>query len=208
MSEQDTERRTSLQDWVRRRVSAVLKVYTAYDALTEHGHEIPDRHGDFQLSCPMHGPDTRPSARYYGAGPTPHFHCFTCKIHENGVGLYARFKGIKFMQALSDLEKRFSIKTPQKPESVGIKDPAERGQHYQSEAWQDVPRMLLLLEKKLNRLRDKIALVDFVKFCTVLDRVQWDLDHNGNKPTPEMVEVLVKVRDFMDQSMNINVDLV
>jgi hypothetical protein len=196
---------TSHQEWIKRRVDAVQKVYSAYDALTEHGYEIPDRHADFQLSCGFHGPDTRPSARYYGSGTSPHFHCYTCKIHEYGVGLYARLKGLKFMDALKELERRFDIKIPKRPESHDFKDPTEKGYDYKSEAWSDVPRVLEMLEKKLMRLRGRVSLIDFVRFCKVIDAVQWDLNHNGNQATPEMVAILTKVKELMDQPTNADI---
>ena len=196
--------KTAHQDWVRRRVEAVQKTYNAYDALTEHGSDLPNRHGDFQLSCPFHGPDSRPSARYYGANANPHFHCYTCKVHEYGVGLYAKFKSLKFMQALVDLERRFGIKIPKRPEGVDIEEPAEKGAEYKSGAWDDVPRVLELVEKKLIRLRRKLSLIDFVRFCKVVDTIQWDLTHNGNKATPEMSQALAKLRELMDNSINVD----
>jgi hypothetical protein len=198
--------KTAYQDWVRRRVEAVQKVYTAYDALTEHGVELPNRHADFQISCPFHGADSRPSGRYYGANANPHFHCYTCKTHEYGVGLYAKYKSLKFMQALADLEHRFGIKIPKRPEGSGIKEPADKGADYVSDAWSDVPRVLELMEKKLGRLRDKVSLIDFVRFCKVVDSIQWDLTRNGNQATPEMSKALMKLKEVMDNS--INVDLI
>jgi hypothetical protein len=188
----------ALQEWIQRRVDAVDHVYGAFDALTEHGVEIPERSANFQIPCPYHN-DSSPSSRYYGATNRTHFHCFVCKIHENGIGLYARFKGIKFIEALSTLERRFNIKIPRKPDSPEMKEPEDKGSHYESTAWSDIPRVLAMLEKKLVRLRDKASLIDFVKFCKVLDSVQWDLDHNGNVGTPQMSDVLIKVRKMMDE---------
>jgi len=108
------------------------------------------------------------------------------------------------MQALSDLEQRFGIKIPKRPESPDIKEPADKGAQYQSEAWSDVPRVLVLMEKKLERMRDRIPLIDFVRFCKVVDTIQWDLTHNGNKATPEMSQALMKLRELMDKSMSID----
>jgi hypothetical protein len=194
--------KTAHQEWIERRIAAVHKVYDAYDVLIEHGHEIPTRHMDLQLSCDFHGPDARPSARYYGANANPHFHCYTCKTHEYGVGLYAKYKSLKFMQALSDLERRFGIKIPKRPDAPDIKEPADKGAEYQSDAWNDVPRVLELMEKKLKRLRYRTALIDYVRFCKVLDTIQWDLTHNENKPTPEMSIALSKLRELMDKSVS------
>jgi len=187
----------ALQEWMQRRVAAIEKVYGAYDVLTEHGVEIPERGTNQQVACPFHGADRRPSARYYGTTGKEHFHCFTCKVHESAVGLYAKFKNIKFNEALTQLERRFHIKTPRMPEDA-IREPVEKSSHYESEAWKDVSRVLELLEKKLMRLRDKVALIDFIRFCRVLDTVKWDFDHNGHISTPPMIDVLIKLRNMMD----------
>lgn len=192
---------TSEQEWYKRRVEAVEKVYGAYDVLTEHGVEIPDRAMNLQLACPFHGPDNRPSARYYGATNQEHFHCYACKVHETSIGLLAKFKNIKYNEALVQLERRFGIKVPRKPEE-SITESVEKSSHYESEAWKNIPRVLDLLEKKLMRLRDKASMIDFIKFCRVLDTVKWDYDHNGNVSTPPMISILDKLRKLMDASIN------
>lgn len=187
-------------DWIKRRVKAVLESYSVYDALTENGVELIDQHTDLQIACPFpgHGPDRRPSARYYsGGGRDPVFHCFKCKFHLNSIGIYSKFKNTNFMDALSELERRFSIRVSRKPDAPEFKDPVERGADYISSQWQDVPRMLKLLEDKLIRLRNKVPLIDFVKFCRVLDAVSWDFDHTG-KSTPEMISALQKLRSKIE----------
>jgi hypothetical protein len=191
---------TSTKEWYERRVIAIEKIYGAYDALTENGAEIAERGSNQQILCPFHS-DTRPSARYYGTTGKEHFHCFTCKVHESAVGLYARFKNIKHSEALIQLERRFNLKTPRRPEETIHESIVEKSSHYESEAWSDVPRVLELLEKKLMRLRDKVALTDFVRFCRVLDTVKWDFEHNGRASTPPMIEILIKLRKVMDDSM-------
>lgn len=191
---------TSNKEWYERRVEAVEKTYDAYDALTEHGVEIPERGMDLQVLCPFHN-EQRPSARYYGANSKGHFHCYACKVHENSIGLYARFKGIKFNEALVQLERRFHIKIPRRPEEA-IQEPKDKGgPDYESGAWSDIPRVLGILENKLTRVRNKVSLVDYVKFCRVLDTIQWDLDHNGNVGTPQMTSILIKLRQKMDDAM-------
>jgi DNA primase len=191
-------------EWIRRRSDAVEQTYDTYDVLTENGIEIPDRNTDFQISCPFHGPDRRPSARYYGSSSKPHFHCYTCKFHAGPIDLYAKFKNVHFMDALKELERRFQIKVPRRPnydEETKTRDKSTP--NYKSDAWKDVPRVLEALEKKLIRIRDKVSMLDYVKFCRVLDAVQWDLKHNGDKQTPEMVQILDRLKMKMDESINV-----
>jgi len=187
---------TSDQEWVRTRVTAVLDAYSAFEALTENGVELVDKDTDLQIRCPWHGADNKPSGRYYSR-PYPHFHCYTCKLHLNGIDVYAKFRGMEFMRALSELERRFSIKIPRRPEvSVGL--PMDRSGAYESEAWADVPRVLVMLETKLSRLRDRVALLDYVKWCRVVDAVRWDLDRSGGNGTPDMVAILMKLKSIME----------
>jgi hypothetical protein len=189
------------QEWMQRRVEAIERVYGAYDVLTERGVEISERSTNQQVLCPFHN-EKNPSARYYGSTGKEHFHCFGCKAHGSAVSLYAKFENLKFGEALSKLEKRFGIKIPKRPEDA-IKEPTtEKNSKYESDAWSDVPRVLIVLEKKLMRLRDKVAMCDFIKFCRVLDVVKWDYEHNGCKPTQPMIDVLIKLRKMMDDSMN------
>lgn len=187
------------QEWVRERIKAVSERYDAFDALVESGIELAERDFTVQISCPFpeHGPDNTPSARYYAADGSDraHFYCFKCRIRLDGIGLLAKMRGIEFMRALSELERRFGIKVPRRPDvSIGV--PTDKGST--SEAWGDVPRVLNHLEKKLSRVRNKASMLEYVKWCRVIDAVRWDLDHNGGKSTPDMVAVLMKLKTVMD----------
>ena len=197
-----------IKQWIQRRVEAVHEVYTAFEVLSEAGVELVDKHTDFQIPCPLpgHGPDNRPSARYYGSGQKPHFHCFKCKATCDGINLYARLRGLRFMDALQDLERRFHIKILKRPEGQEIIEPTDRESKYVSDQWKDVPRMLNLLERKLSRIKPKSSLSDYMKFCRVLDAVQWDFD-KINKSTPAMSDVLKKLVDKMDEILDLPEDL-
>jgi hypothetical protein len=107
----------------------------------------------------------------------------------------ARMRGMEFMRALSSLERRFGIKIPKRPE-VDIDIPTDKSGHYESGAWADAPRVLSILEKKLGRLRHKVAMLDYVKWCRVLDAMQWDLDRGVNPVS--MVPTLMKLKMLMD----------
>lgn len=193
--------KTSFQDWVARRVRAVESVYSVHDILTEHGIELLDASTNLQIPCPFpeHGPDNRPSARYYAPGGNRPgaLHCFKCKYHMTGMNLYAKFKGLKFMDALHELERRFHIIVPQKPDVPDLKEPTERDFNYVSSEWSDVNRVLEILENKLIRLRQKVSMLDYIKYCRVLDAVRWDFEHAQNQSNPAMVLALQKLRTLM-----------
>jgi len=202
--------RTTDQEWVQERIKAVSERYDAFDALIESGMELVAKDVTMQIPCPLpgHGPDNRPSARYYAAdGSNPsHFYCFKCKERLEGIGMMARLRGMEFMRALAELERRFNVKIPRRPDAK-IDVPADKSGSYESQAWTDVPRVLIALEAKLLRLRDRVALLDYVKWCRVVDAVRWDLDHCGGIATPDMVLALMKLKSIMDNSGQNNADL-
>ena len=199
------ESSSEIKQWTQRRVESIDAIYTIYDALTEAGVELGDRFTDLQIPCPLngHGPDNRPSARYYGASSKSHFYCYKCKVSHSGVSLYASLKGIKFMDALKELERRFHIKTPKRPDGPEIVAPVDRESNYVSNQWDDIQRMLILLENKLSRIKSKCSFSDYVKFCRVLDAVQFDIDKT-NKSTPAMSDILKKLMNRMNDILELN----
>jgi hypothetical protein len=198
------EERSEVLQWIQRRVAAVREVYSAYQCLTERGVELPDESTPFQVSCPFHGADARPSARYYprSGGKHDYLRCFKCRENWDCINLISKFNGLRFIDALADLERRFHIKIPRRPEGPEIVAPVDRESGYVSDQWKDVPRMLGLLESKLARIRDKASLHDYIKFCRVLDAVQWDFD-KVNQSTPAMADILRKTVDKMDEVMSL-----
>ena len=105
------------------------------------------------------------------------------------------------MQALTELEKRFSIKPDDQQVWSEIEKPIDKsGSKYESESWGDLPRLIVLLENKLIRIRNNVSMIDFIRWCRVIDTVQWDFDHNGEKSTPEMIQALLKVKVVIDNT--------
>jgi len=205
------ESTNEIKQWIQRRVAAVSEVYTAFEVLSEAGIELGDKDTDTQVKCPLpsHGAQQSlgSAARYYGSDRKPHFHCFRCKYTaQDGINLYAKIRGLRFMDALQDLERRFRIKTPQRPEGPEIVAPDDRESKYVSDQWDDIPRMLKLLEGKLARVKPKSGLSDYTKFCRVLDAVQYDFD-KINKSTPAMSGILKKLRAKMDEILDMPEDL-
>lgn len=200
---------TGFQEWIKRRVREVHQRYSAYDCLVENGvTDIPDESTPTQLFCPFHHNVNTMAARYYPrqGGRPSYLRCFVCKENWDGLNLYAKFKRVRFMDALVALERRFHIKVPRRPETPEYKELADRGSGYVSERWADVPYVLEVLERKLARIRDKCAMGDYVKFCRVLDHVAYDFD-KLEKSTPEMVSALLTVRNRMDEAILITDDL-
>ena len=109
------------------------------------------------------------------------------------------------MDALSTLERRFGLKIPRKPEPSPIVEPISKDSSYTSEKWSDIPVVLAILENKLLRLRDRCNMIDYIKFCRVIDAVQWDYERI-QKVTPEMADVLSKLIQKMDDHLSLDVN--
>lgn len=197
-----------VRDWIQRRVAAVRDHYSAYDCCVEKGIELVDESTPHQIPCPFHGVDNRPSARYYPpeGGKHDYVRCFFCRENWDCISLTAKFNGLKFMEALGDLERRFHLKIPRKPDAPEIVEPEDRQSEYVSTGRQDVPRVLKFLEGKLARVRGKCSLTDYIKFCRVLDAVQWDFD-KIQQSLPPMVSVLDKLSTRMDEILSLPEDL-
>jgi hypothetical protein len=197
---------TKFQEWVKQRSDAVRDVYTAFDCLQENGHgeHLSDDITATQISCPFHGADRRPSARYYPASSrgSSSVRCFKCQESWDSINLYAKFKNLRYMDALSSLEKRFRIKIPRRPDSTVLPDVVTKGNHYVSEKWGDVPTVLTLLEKKLVRVKPKSGFNDYVKFCRVIDAVTYDFERSKTS-NDDMVKILLKTMSMMDDIMSI-----
>jgi hypothetical protein len=199
---------TSQQEWIKRRADAVRARYSAFSCLHENGHgeTLVDEDTAVQMFCPFHGNVNTPAARYYPSSGhrTDYVRCFRCHENWDAINLYIKFKGVDFMTALRELERRFGVRIEMRPDDSTLIDaPKDRSSDgYVSEAWTDVPRVLDMLDRKLMRLRPTASMHDFVKFCRVLDAVRYDLDLSKGQQTTAMVEVLGKLRASMDASVS------
>lgn len=163
---------TAEKEWISRRIDAVSKKYNAFNALTDHGIELVDESTSLQLFCPFHDNKNTPAARYYASSgqSESHFYCFKCKQRLNGIAIYARFNNIKFIEALSRLERKYGISVPKIDLTIPI-EPSNRDYTYKSSARNDIPRMLEIANSKLIRGRDKCSYTEFIGFCLRIDDV-------------------------------------
>lgn len=192
------EEKTDYQIWIDRRIAEVLSIYSAFDAWTEFTgrEELVDKDTPVQIKCQWHGPDNRPSARYYPAdGSRPDcVRCFKCKKSWTSISLYSNFRKIKFIDALKELERRFNIKISRKPDLDFIPVKDKTHDNYISEAWNDFPRYLQILENKLLRLQKHIGLIDYVNFSKELDAMEWIFNHDINNQ-----EIFIKLNDVQQR---------
>ncbi len=194
-----------LRDWVRRRIAAVQDKYSAYDALLELGVEgIVDQDTPVSVFCPFHPNTNTPAARYYPASGRNegYLRCFACKENWRAINIFAKARGKRFMDALVELERRYRINIPKRPELPEYVDPIDRKSDYQSEQWADIHRVIPILESRLIRLRGRVHMPEFVRFCRVIDAVSYDFERTG-KSTPEMTNILRKLMGKMEDAVAI-----
>lgn len=176
------------KDWFRRRVNEVRKHITVFEVLANFGiNTIPNEVTATQISCPdpEHGPDVRPSARYYPKDGSrdsfDHVWCFKDKKKFDAINLYGISKGLNYGKALTELEKRFSIKVPKKADIPQSDENKEKSYKYESESWGDIERMLVIVEKKLRKIREICPFNEYIKICRTLDEIFWDFKHQSLK---------------------------
>lgn len=195
-----------IKEWIRKRANEVRSRFSAYDCLHENGHGemLVDLDTPVQVSCPFHGPDNRPSGRYYPSSGyrSDYLRCYTCKENWDAINLYMKFRGLEFMEALKELEKRFHVQVPRSPKKIELPIPEDKKEDYTSEAWTDIPRVISIVESKLLRNRNNIALIDFIKICRLIDAIDYDFEKlkepdAGTKAN--MVGALLKAKDRIDE---------
>jgi hypothetical protein len=173
------------KNWIKKRSEKVREFFGAYDALVENGVELVDKYTSFQISCilPGHGVDANPSARYYSGSDSgnDHYYCFRCKARLDGIGIISRLRGIRYIESLDSLEKRFGI-IPPRFEDFGLHQaPIDKSGGYTSFRWDDSENLLEIIEEKIERNRKKFSLEDVIEFSRRTDEVYYMISSGGDK---------------------------
>lgn len=164
--------------WMRARIEHINSQITAADVLSKHGVQLR-RHGmqEEQISCPFHGSDKKPSARYFpdSGKSTSHVWCFVCHERWDVVKLWTKFTGTeKFSEILFQIERAFGITPPEPsmiPDLEPVYDPME----------DEVESLFLACEKRLKEYRDKFQLEKHLILGAALDQTRFLLDRGNIK---------------------------
>lgn len=176
--------------WMRARIDGIHGSLTAADVLRENGVRLrfnglrPE-----QLSCPFHGRDNHPSARYHpeeGHGKAGVW-CFVCNERWDVIGLWKKFNNFEgsFGSLLRSIEISYGIEVPEAPpESV------------QEEATEDaeLQQLFEVCERRLRQAKRAFSLDSFLKVAAILEKLYHRLDHGGIF-IPEAKVVLYRVLD-------------
>lgn len=172
----DVAKEHAFSAWMKARIEQIKDRVTAGDVLSRHGVELY-KHGlqEEQLSCPFHGTDKKPSARYFpDSGQSgSHVWCFVCRERWDVFRLWMKFTSVeKFGEALFQIERAFGITPPEtneipdfEPEYNPLKD--------------TVASLFNVCERNLREYRDRIEMVPHLKLGSILDQTRFLLDRES-----------------------------
>lgn len=167
----DTAQSAARREWMRARVDNIHKHVTVYDVLSKNGINLA-KHGrqEEQISCPFHGADTHPSARYFPEAEShSHVWCFVCQEHWDVIGMWKKFSGTeKFSEVLFEIERSFHLTVPESKIPQSIADPS-------NPLRDEVDRLLETCEYRLRTNREQLEMVTHLKFGALLDQVHFSL---------------------------------
>jgi hypothetical protein len=174
------------------------------EMLQEYGYAVvSDRQREQQFSCDLHGPDHKPSARYYGSSNTTY--CWVCQKTRDAISYVVEKEMLDFRAAIEMLERRLGLEplpweddgqdVPMRPEDE-LAMIARRRVSYQEEH----DRMQRFLDGLTGERFDKsgaeegLSCTILLSFWEVLDRVDYGVARQG-WPEVTGIEALLKLRE-------------
>lgn len=168
-------------DWLSARAENIRDNVSAADVLSYHGVELSKYHGEReeQISCPFHGEDKNPSAKYYPdeSDSPSHLWCFACHKRWDAIGLWIEFNGKeKFSRTLGEIERAFHLSPPEKRDL----DVGEEPEH--DPLKEEVSRLFESCENRLRKYREYFDLVTHLKLGSLLDQLHYVYAKGGIQP--------------------------
>lgn len=193
-TEQD-KKDTLLKEWVRQRVATIHQHLDAASILTANGVHL--RYGGAQpeqISCPFHGVDRKPSARYHPpeGNSVSGVWCFVCNERWDAIALWGKFAQYEgpFTGLLRRIEAELHIDTPDVP--TGLNGTTLRQSDGRLKA------QLQAVEARLLASKKELDLQTYLTLGSALDYL-WVLDGHGKvtfaAAQPLVEKVLNKIRD-------------
>jgi len=130
----------------------------AYYGVYLRDYQIDSR-GSSQISCPIHGQDKKPSAKYYKKSNS--FHCWACGKTYNTIDLVKAIENLSFRGALYFLE-RFANLPPLVQEKVSVQEP-------ELKFTLTYKGRIDILEKRIRNMQFKITLDKYILLFEMLD---------------------------------------
>jgi len=161
-------------DWYKLRAANIRSNVSAADVLSRNGVTLR-RHGTVseQISCPFHGKDSRPSAKYFPeeGDSKSHVWCFVCHENWDTISLWKKFTGTeRFSDILRQIERDFGLTVPEAPLARPDQD------KHEDPLALDVQRMLDSCERLLRDHRESFEMLRHLKLGSLLDRTRHHLE--------------------------------
>jgi DNA primase len=151
------------------------------EMLAEWGYAVvPDRQREQQFSCDLHGPDNKPSARYYG--PSNSTYCWVCQKTRDPIAWMMEKEFFGFREAVEELESRCGF------ESLPWSDEHERVVTPEDEIGEATRRAAGSYEDERDRLRRFLDTLTterelnaqrMLAFWEAFDRVEYGVAKEG-----------------------------
>jgi len=199
-------RNLAIHQWMKERVENIHNNVSAYDVLRYHGVSLRRSESqEEQISCPFHGKDLRPSARYYpkSRNGLSCVWCFVCQEKWDAISLWKKFNGeTKFSELLYHIEKAFGIQPPTKEHipDIEIEDEYDALQV-------KVDSLLEACENRLREERDHFELKTFLKLGTILDQLHYRIEKENfplEKAKLHLSQLLNKIGEKIRASTSVS----
>lgn len=123
---------------------------------------------EFQMRCPFHGKDSKPSARIYR---DELFKCFACGAAYDIISFYSEYKKVGLKDACYLLEKQFQIHWDYSNDET---EPSVRQRPVRTPTNREIPitDLIRITEKQIIERKRELGLEKYAKALYVLDRAE------------------------------------
>jgi hypothetical protein len=193
-AEHESLKESLLKEWIRKRVETIHHHLDAASVLEANGVRL--RYGGAQpeqISCPFHGVDRKPSARYHPASgnSVAGVWCFVCNERWDAIALWGKFAQYEgpFSGLLRRIEAELHLDTPDVPSGLSetvVRPPDTR-----------LREQLEAVDSRLRSSKKELDLSTYLTLGSALDYL-WTLEKQGlmdfDKAQPLVQKVLAKIR--------------
>lgn len=193
---QELEQGDAAKQWMKERVEVIHQRVTADDVLSRFGIRLRyNGQREEQFSCPFHGKDNKPSARFYPTsvrGPA-HVWCFVCQKNWDCIRLWKEFAGFegKFGALLREIERSYGITPPEAPRMAQ--------EAKVDEAAEEVKRLFAVADSRLCNALPSFKQLDDMRGYLALGSVLDRLDYGLKEGTVEMAKAKELLRRVLDK---------
>ena len=179
------------------------------EMLSEWGYAVvPDRQREQQFSCDLHGPDNKPSARYYGLSNSTY--CWVCQQKRDAIAYVMEKELMGFREAVEHLEVRCGLAplpwdddrdAPKTPEQEFEESTATRAGTYEEE--RDRLRSFLDTETADRLNPPALSQEKLLAFWEAFDRVEYGVARQNwdeSKGSSALVALRGRVMEALEEA--------